>query len=356
MSGFGIKSMMRVTVALTLLAMVASAGADEIKIDTVNYAAAQIRGIDGGNVVFVVSGRQISKPINQIVAINISGNTLVNSAEQALAGGKAAEAAALYERALPSTPDPLKNLVRIRRLTALDQAGAIDSAVELWLGLVDSVGANPAMLELAPSKFGQQGSAANKRAIGLLEARQKKISDSDKAQASAVNKLLLGLYEAQGQQGKAQDLAGEVVSAAGGQAPAAGSPAATLAACRNLVRGGKAGEALPTLNALLTRLDANSLPEAMNLAGLAQQSLAASAQGSAKRDYLLKAGVSHMKVFAHFPSSPQAPSSLLEAARINIELGNATAGQRALELVVSAYGQSSSAAEAAKMLQELKSK
>jgi TolA-binding protein len=244
--------------------------------------------------------------------------------------------------------------LQVRQLQAFEQAGQTDKAVELWLALVDELGTHQSVMSLRPTKLAAKGSDANTRAISLLETRKAKL-DGKGTLGAAVDSALLELYEVQGRSERAQELAGQIVasqptgdSGSARRAPAAGSPAAVMTACRSLINGGRAQQALASIEELLPKLGSSDLPEAMYLRGQACEKLAASAQGAEARSQLLSAGLSYMRVFAHFPASREAGEALVGAGRVNAALGNKAAARNAWRAVLNRFPDTPAAEQARK--------
>ena len=124
-----------------------------------------------------------------------------------------------------------------------------------------------------------------------------------------------------------------------------------------LLAGGKADEALKTIERRLPALRRVDLPPALLLRARAQMMLAAAARGAAKRTLLIRAGLNFMRAAAAFPTAPEAPAALLGAAQMHVKLAppNRAAARAACAAVIRRY-EGPAAGKARKMLMTLQKK
>jgi TolA-binding protein len=310
------------------------------------------------------SGSDVSKPLSDLTALELSGQEAVNQAERLLQEGKPAEAAAAYAALLKSGPlGWRKALARYRLLAAQEAAGQIDEAVRLWLEVCDE-SASPGHLALRPKKLPAAGSAANDKAIALLAAKAAK-GETNKAYLRSLQQLLLDLYERQGKLDQAQALAAQMASETAtqpspGRGPAPATPAGGDLQLRQAglaLKKGDYAEVVGLVEGRLAGFSAADLPAALYFLGRAEMELAGKeTNADIACETLLRAGLNLMRVVANFPDSQYAPEALYSAGELNQRLGNRAAAKAAYEAVVKRYGQSASAEKAAAALEAIQSK
>ncbi len=349
---------------VVLILTSAVAWGDKLTLSTgLSYGKVNIAGFDGGKVVFVItgSGNRVSKQVSKIKTLQIDGHDSLNKAEELVGQGKAAEAVKLYDAAVGAGgAEWLEQLIRHRRLQALEQARMTGRATEEWVVIVEESKFSQESLALRPKFFAKQGSKENGRAIAILKARLEKLSPgAGEDYELALKQLLLELYQHEGRDKEATGLAKEL---AAGTAPddkgpekANGDVRAQLKATAYLLEQGEAESALEKINANLERYEHHDLPMALLIAGKAQMALAGKARQ--REELLLKAGLNFMRVATFFSEAPEAPEALYLAGRINAMFArpNRQAAGAAYEAVIVRYGQSSFAEKARAELERLRS-
>ena len=371
--------------AVVLLAVTATRGDTVTTAIGVSYTGVKITGVKDCRL--ILTGRPgMAKPKPQPLArvkfVKIAGRKYAtfNKAETLASKGKWADALKEYDAAAKKPGRPwTKKLVDIRRLRALDNAGRIDEAVDLWLAIVDENRASANALALCPSHPAKKKSPRNDKAIQRLEAALASLK-TRKGYAKAITELLMQLHRQQGQSDKAADLA--TALAAGPKAPAAtpakpekpgdkmppaagasllperksstpsapSAPATPFSAMEVLLESGKAGKALAIIEANLAGYPRHHLPAALLLRGRAQARMAENASGEKKTKLLLQAGLNLMRVASEFPAAPEASEALLSAGRIHAMLPtpNLAAARAAYEAVIDAEGEKSVVGEKAR--------
>lgn len=346
---------MTVVIAGALLAAAtAPAGADDVLVRGLPpYDAVRVTGVRDCEVVFrTASGSEIVKPMKDVEGLLIVGQSDFNQAEELLRQRKPADAVAAFDAAARKAQGPwMDKLVQMRRLAAIDRAGLMDRATEEWLLIVEANHASEKSLSLRPQGAGPRGSADNAKAIALLEKTLQRLPDGAGKYAAAVRELLMKLYAAEGRQEQATAMA-QALAASGvavprgpdqpGSGPAAPPPPQTaqLDAAAFLIEQGKAGDAVPQLQAKLRSYAERDLPRALLLLGKAQVRMAQKAAAAAARALLEQGGLNCMRVAVFFPDAPQAAEALYLAGSANALLGNSAAAQKAFRRVIEQYGSS----------------
>jgi hypothetical protein len=335
-----------------VLVMVAAAGGDVVEVKRIPYEGVTVTGIDAnGQLTFRKDNNVIAKEMKDVTRIRIDGLDAFNTAESRLGEGKAAEAVASYDEAQKQAnlKPGLQQVILLRRLQVLKQLKASDRAVEDWLRLVDELKVSPSALALRPEKeeMGAKGSAANRRAISVLEAKLGEVKDK-KEFVAGIQNALIRLYEVEGNAEKAAQMARELAGTPGASgrngdtvaAPAAGSLAERAEAIRGLID--KKQATVQDLQGVLKnyadtrdRYNARDLSTAMLLAGRAQLALYDMAPADRNDPKLLQeAGLNLMRVFAHYADAKEAPEALFYAGKVNLALGNRAAARQAMDTTV----------------------
>lgn len=358
--------LMAIFLATVMLASTAAWG-DEVKVKGIAYSNAKVTGVKDGEVQFQLSNNPngLSKSLSLVDRIQITGQESFNQAEESLAKGKAADAVNSYDLAFErATDDWLKNLIALRRLRAMNEAGIIDRAVKEWCSLMDQTDGSQLALSLRPTKLTDKGSQENGRAISTLEG---KLADEKRPQyAAAVRALLLALYQKEGNVDKARALSSveEKASAASSEktpkaqedAPQVSRAQASrqLQAAVGQLQANQPEKALADVEENLKSFSPGDLPQALLLAAKAQMMLKDRAQGEKRTQLLLAAGLNCMRVATFYPTTPEAGEAMLLAGTVNVELGNAQAARSAFELVIRNFGDTDLGAKARAEMQKLK--
>jgi TolA-binding protein len=337
-------------------ALSAVATGDTVYVGRLAYRSANVVDAKDFQLHYTIGGRSrvLVKPLSEVTRIQIDGRKDFNEAEDHVDGredpSKWNTAAAIrsYDAAIAArAPAWLKRLVRYRKLRALGQSDRIDHATEAWLGLLQDEGASAALLGAKPTRIAPAGSAANTRAIGLLEDAFDEASDKTR---NTIGDLLLRLYQREQKNAEAARLAGQI---AGSQDPDGNGQDVSAVSTDQLSQRLRAQEILlrsavqsrnaqklsdlaDDLRSGLTGYTAKHLPEALYLLSEAQYHRARLG-GQPDTDLLKQAGLNYMRVQVFFPSSPRAASSLLMAGRVNEALGNRAAARKAYTEVTNLY-------------------
>ena len=315
----------------TILILIAAAwvdvSGDTVKVGKLTYTDANILDVKEGVILFdVAGGRTGHAPLHKVTSLSIDGQDIFNLAEQLDTEGKPGRAVEQYDRALSGVSPWLSRLIRLRRLGALDRAGQIDIAVKEWIALTDESPNALEILKLRPVGLGAKGSAANTKAIELLERKLKSLAP-DSIYASRITFGLLELYQHEGH-------------------------------LHSLEAMGIENHLEQVLEIISPKLrsgwyNRDELPAVLLLVGNAEKHLADTHEGLTKQRLLITAGLDFMRIAAFFPNSKQAPEALIAAAKVNIALGNPQAGINAYKKVIGQYPTSPAARIAQSGLAEL---
>ncbi len=354
--------MSKIILALSLvIAITTTVEADKVVVGGIPYAGVNVIRIADCRVTFAVqTGRQITKNLSEVTSLTIDNEPAFNNAENLLKKGQAQEALAAYEDADRISRNTLiKSLIRYRRLEALDQAGYIDEAVELWLEIVKENNASKESLALRPSNTGPKGSSRNNSAIKTL---RKRLKDAEGALAQEIKALLEKLSRVQGQQPPRGDTTGKTNKGSDEAAPGTqpidvqGDVEKILKAAEGLISNNRPEQGLEQLKQNIKKFDYGQLPRALLLMGKAQRARAELASGEKADELLYSAGLNYMKVVAHFPNSPEAPQALYLAGKVNASFSkpNIRAAKNAFNMIIERYDNSDFAAKAKQSLASLK--
>ena len=149
---------MKRTIALSVLVLwTASVWADEVAVEKMpTFSGVRGHGGKDGQLLYrTVAGATVTKPLAEVVSIQIQGQDKLNEAENLLKKGQFAEAVAAYDAIVTGSDAMLKSVIPYRRLRALNQAGLIDRAVMDWLQLTDDSGGTSeicSLMRLPPSR------------------------------------------------------------------------------------------------------------------------------------------------------------------------------------------------------------
>ncbi|MCD6364723.1 MAG: hypothetical protein J7M14_02490 [Planctomycetes bacterium] len=336
--------------SLTVVSTTARGESREVKLP---YAI-EIVSVKDCRLVYRRGASAASTPFTQIAEIEVDGFAELNDAEKLAAAGKWNKAVKAYGAAGQATHVLWKKrLVTIRRLRALNRAGAIDEAVKAWLKLIEVNAAAQGALALRPNILAEKGAACNDVAIGLLNsALKKRFLKSSPLAVEAVEELLKSLYERQGRGDKVKAIAARLSSRPRtAQRPRPLRRGTSLLSLKAMIEAGQAREALAVINPRLRSYSPAQLPTALLLRGKAQIILAGQTAPQ-KRALLLDGALDLMRVVSQFPGSDEAPEALLAAARMHMLLArpNTTAARKACEALVKGYPSSPQADQARKML------
>jgi len=351
----------RIFLVVPLAAVVAIgqavASGDEIKIGKLTYRDVKIVSSSNGQVMFKGLGdNNVSKPVRDIAFLMVDGEQAMNRAENLLLAGKSVEAARAYKQAESMVSDLLCELVKYRRLTALDRAGMIDEATDQWLMLMNK-SPDTGTASLRPVRLLPAGAEQNVRAINLLVAARED-AKAGTVKRCAIDDMLFELYRREGKSAHLAELANAMLavksSAESSRKLSLSSPSALQTRFRAM---GVMIDQRPrqVLKELQTGLISGpyadwQIPWALFLSGQARQHLAGDMDGDDKRAMLVVAGLDFMRVFTFYSASPQAPEALLAAGEINVSLGNRWAARNAWQAVVKKYPDSQAARAAEEMI------
>lgn len=363
------KGLCRLAALLPLMAA-APASPDTVKLTNgLVYDRVTIIAVAGGTIRFRTAAAQPTKSLRDLALVKLTGEEGFNRAEELLAAGRYAEAAKAYSAAGKVTGTAWKRtLIRYRRMSAAEAAGAIDEAIRLWLVLADEARGVKGVLELRPRKLAPKASQANERAIALLNAKAARVKA--KPYRTAILEALVDVYERQGRLVEAQALQARLAGRTtrpgarngGGPSPGAdGRPGASanagLRLAGLLLKRDQFEKVVSTVEPTLKRLEAADLPSALYMLGRAQLELAKRRKDKkAARDLSLEGGLNLMRVVVFFGGAGEAPYALLLAGQANENLGNFAAARAAYSTVISRFSASSSAKSAEAALERIKKK
>jgi len=356
---------MRTVAALTAILMFLPAGpavADMVRVGGAAYHDVAVIGGEDGQIIFRgPAGNRITKPVLTVTLLAVDANPVFSEAEQLAGKGQLAESIGKYRKALSAATGPLARLVRYRLLAAMNRLGRTDQAVEQWLVLLAESPDSPGTVALRPTRLGPKGSKVNAEAIALLEAAGKLAGQGPRRQA--IEGLLLEFQRLE-----------ERAEAAGAASRTASQPAEPPRPESQPVADKQAEDRLKALSVLagqaraadvLKEVQANMragkygdslFAQALLVAGRAERRLAADDAGPGKRKLLVDAGLDFMRVVTFFPGSPEAPLAMLEAGRVNAELGNLQAALAAFQSVIKGYPGSTAARDAQTASKEVEPK
>ena len=342
---------MRNTTAILAVLLLACGAlqADDVTVGRLPYSGATILDVREGSITFRVSSgaRPITKALAEVPHMKLSQVDAkdFNTAEDLMKKGKSAEAVTSYDKARKRYRQgwPAR-LIRYRRLAALGKAGLVDQAVEEWLAAVDEDKVGEATLKLYPQTFAEKGSPRNAKALQLLEAKLKKITD--KQYVTVARELQMRLYS---HEGMAEEAAAAAKTIAGKTGPpeTSGGPTkprpmgntdSLMSAVEVLLQQGSGDKAFEIIDDNIDRFDTGTLPWAMLLRGKARMLMAT---GAGDKDKLLRqAGLDFMRIVTHYPDSRDAGEALYLAGEVNASLPkpNYAAARAAWQQVLSSYG------------------
>ncbi len=357
-----------------VLTAAAPAGADSVKLTNgLVYKPVKIVEVADGFIRFIYEKSPIRKTIREVSIITLDADKDFTKGETLLRQGKYSKAVDAYIASRKGVGTRWKKLlIDYRLLSASESAGQIDKAVASWIKIVDAAKATRGTLEMRPRKIPPTRSVAGDRAIALLNALLKDKADKaeSKAYVKAIRMMLLDIFERQGRLDEARAVAAQLAgrtatapttknsSSNGGRridVPAIGSPNAQLRLALISLKGGLCEQVAVDLSGRLKQFKKDDLPSALMLLGRARLEMGLRATDKdAARKYLLNAGLDLMRVVVFFPSSTEAPHSLLWAGRVNERLGNPFAAKAAYSAVIKKFPDSPAAKKARKAMEGMK--
>jgi len=362
-----------VTIITLLLVAAGTAWPDEIIVGGVRYLNVTITGINDSMLLFrTAAGVQTQRILKEVDRITLADNAAFNTAEDALAQGRAQEGLRQYQNAARVAQDAwVKTLASYRQLRIYEQQKQIDRALSMWRRVCRPESGSENALAMMPTEavFGEPGSQANAAAIAALnEGRPRRdATELDRA----ITRLLLALYQHEGDvDGTAREagrLAGEVPPDEPGDVaddadvppPGRDDIGGRLQAAEAFLGtpGGYANAAR-TIEADLHNYPEALLARALLVWGKATRQHAdamAQTEGAADeaRLAMLEAGLHLMYVATFFPDSPEAPEALFEAGRVNEAIGNPRAARQAYDAVRTRYGHTPLADRAGEAIERL---
>ena len=121
-----------------LIALLAPAvAADTVWVAGGELAGVQVKAVDGGKLVFDVSGRETSRDARQVTRLDATGEPALNAAEQAFAAGRFDTATDGYRKALASSGKPwVKHWAAQRLAVAGQKSNRFDAAASGYIALL----------------------------------------------------------------------------------------------------------------------------------------------------------------------------------------------------------------------------
>jgi len=339
-------------VTVLVVGAIASA-ADEMTINKLPYRNIRITGLRDCQVVYERNNREETVPLADVDAIRLEREDELTQAEALAAEGKIDDALKQYLRARTAADrEWVQQLIEFRRMWAINQAGRIDQAVDIWFDVLKANDASPNSQLLVPTNLAEAGEPANAAAFAKLEERRKQArSDDDKVLWKVIFDLQLRIAALEGDEESKQRLSREQLDylSGGQQDVSAGLQSASVL----MENPENAADVVNIIAGDLQKYTRNQLPQALLMLGKAQLILAEAADDSPKRPLLIDAGNSLMHVAVFFGGSPEAPEAYFLAGRANILLGNTGAARKAYDAVSQKYPDSPFAAKAAEAIQQL---
>jgi len=299
------------------------------------------------------SGRESSRPIEQIVRIAVDDEPTLTAGEEAFAAGKFDVATDNYLKAIKSTKkDWVKDWTAKRLITAADKAGRFDAAVVAYIAAVLR---NPAK---APAKPAMPDAKSTYLATAVADVQQALSGQRLNAeQRQALQSFLLDLHRARGDQKALGETMQQMVktgAAASSDPTAAGALARLkLDVARVALDGKQYKKALDEIqanrNAFVQPAD-----QAKALFYLAQAQEGLAGEDAAQ---LQDAALAYMRVVAHCkdaPGKPHVVESLMKTADILERTKNGPAAMDLYQQIATQHPDDPAAAKASENYNRLK--
>ena len=300
------------------------------------------------------SGKESHRTINDKLRVNVPDEATLNTAEDAFAAGKWADAADAYQKSMRVSTKPwVKLYVTPRLLMSAEKSNRFDLAVGAWLVLVDQ---NPtAAASKKPALPADPKSAYVATAASQVESAGNSTKDSTKA--TTLLAYALELYRASGNDKKVNELAaalGRATIGTGRTAPeAVGALAASKLSLASLDVEKKDFKAATSKLAEIREAINDPAQQAdwLWINAEAQAGIAGDTKDSA---ILQTLALEYMRVVAHFPANKRAAEALLRTAALYEKIGDATSALNLYSQVARDFNDQPTGAEAKKSVQRLK--
>lgn len=313
-------------VGIGLAALASFAHADTVWVRSTETAApipyqnVRVTGIKAGELQYQVlsSGRDTTKPLENVSRILIEGDAAISAAEQAFDEGDFKKAGNAYQRilasALPANKEWIKDRAAVRAIASSERSGDLAGAVTGYIALtgrnIDLAGkARPTVPRDKPQAVAAAAPLVEKALAG---------GQLPEAQRQALQVLLADMYAATGKTAKAAEMVDRV--AQGSPQSAAAPRAAKLQVDLKLRIAAAALEqkdfakALTELDGVASAADgAAQQADALYLTAQARAGLAKDANAQ------LDAGIAFMRVVARFgqvQGKPRVADALVRTAEI----------------------------------------
>jgi TolA-binding protein len=345
---------------VSLLALAPSLRADTIYISSTGTGSgvplpnASVQGVtDDDQLSYLVSGNTPkTRPISQVMRIQLDSDPVFNAAEEAYAAGKWDDAVDGYVKILHATnKEWMKDWATLRLMDAAQQSKRFDASCSAYIAMLlrKPQATTKPTLPAAGSTFLD---GAISEANAALATRD--INDHQKL---ALLNFLLDLYGAKKDTSGQDRIKGQIddILAKDPSNPAAGQAIARrqLLSAQRALDAKDYAKALSEIDAGKTNIvDPPQQADALFIIAQARFGMA-----SAKQDptELKDAALAYMRVVANFkdlPNHPHAPESLLKTAQIEEQLNDPAVANQLYQQIAQQYPQDPLAAVAKQKLQK----
>jgi TolA-binding protein len=316
---------------------------------------AKIKNVADGQLTYTAfSGNDVSKPLDQVVRIEVDNEPALNAAEQAFVDQKWNAAVDGYIKVARATNKPwLKDWATVRLLTAAQKSNRFDAASTAYIGMLLR---DPAAAAKYKPQFPDASSSYLDGAITEATNALGTNDITDRQKLGLLN-YLSDLYTAKKDsagQDRIQQQIDEIL-AKDPSNPAAGQAIArrALTNAQRALDSKDYARAVSEIDTAKTRfIDLSQQADALFILAEAKY-----AQAAAKRDAndLRDAALAYMRVVANFKDAPNHPhvvESLLKTATIEEQLGDPAAAQLLYQQIVQQYPEDPAAAVAKQKTQK----
>lgn len=296
--------------------------ADEIRVEGRTYRDATLRTFDGEFLIFVdANGDTVARKLSEIKSISadsMSGLEEFNRGERLLPRGKFREAAVKYQKSLARARGFWKALIQARYLSACDQAGDLDKAVETFIALAQAL---PEKADhLMPTNIAAAPPDRQTRALALLESAAQRLSTQPAYWH--IEALRLSILEATDRADAGRE-ASKIISKLPDGVDEASRHRLEIIAVRIEVKHEQYASALQQIDRLLGTAGEKYVPELLFLKARSLYGLAL------RRDDYLRSGLAFMRVVIHYPKSRFCAESMYWSALVHEKIERS---QKAMEL------------------------
>jgi len=318
--GFRLRLSIAGAFLVILLGLPIEAWADQVKVGGFWISKVAVQDVVSGHLIYLsASGSEINQPLAKVQALKLDAYPDLNRAEDAISDKKFTEAIELFDVFQSRTRHPwLGQWVAARRVSTANHLGLATAAVNAYIELIE-MDADPFFFERAPLESVEQASDTVKKQIfDRLESIERSRPD---AVHPKFHSLLAKAKTIQARSAPHRNR--ETVLKADPGTVLEDSKAVLTRSIDNddaitrLLRRGAFEQAIEAANEQLAST-AQKLAMRLYQHGIAQLYLA-----EARKDLTLykDAGLSFMRVIAHFPRSPYCGPALIEVGRVHQQIG-----------------------------------